>query len=57
MVYKVIVLATYLDFASREEPRRGGEILGVSWRQQVTQDASSRRRAGERLRFEVDRLN
>jgi hypothetical protein len=44
-------LAKYL--ALGKEPNSGSE--GVSWRRQVTQDASSRRKAEERRRFEVER--
>jgi hypothetical protein len=51
---RVFFFAADLDLASREGPRRGGEIVGCVRRRQATQDASSRRRAKERWRFEVE---
>jgi hypothetical protein len=36
------------DFVSRKGPRRGGDIMGMFWRQQTTQDVSKRCRDEER---------
>jgi hypothetical protein len=48
MAHRVVFFTADLDLASQEGPHWGGEILGVSWRRQATQDACSRCRAEER---------